>query len=238
MHLSQPCIVSGCPRMTKSHLTRLCSTHVDRKRNHGHPEQRPIRMTDLRPYLRKIDAWRRTVHQDLWPTVDRQWSAVLVPLAQENLEARGLNAKYRKEAAREVLALDAGLEDKAKIVNINLALWLFYQANKPRFVDANCFRHAIAKMTRGLCPFSKRRKFDLDTGAYASWASYCPPRTLQQLGDWLSEAYGTAGVVLAKHQGQTKRESVQQKDRLKELLTAIASDHDDPNPTLIHQGEA
>jgi hypothetical protein len=209
--------------MAKSPLTRLCATHVNRKRNHGHPEQRPIRSHDLRPYLRRIRTWRKAVHLQLWPAIDQQWSDVLVPLAQDNLQARGESAKYRRLAAHELLAIDAGVADKARIADLNLAIWLFYQENRSRFVNADCFVHTLGKLTRRLCPSSRRRTFSVQAGEFHTWSKYASPRTIRQLGEWLIEAYGTAGVTLAKTQFERKRTAKRQKERLKELLGAISA---------------
>jgi len=178
-------------------------------------------MNDLQPYLRRIAAWRKTVHLELWPVIDQQWSPMLVPLARENLQAWGENAKYRRAAAREIIAIDAGVEEKTKIADVNIALWMFCEEHRTRFVDPICLVHALGKLTRRLCPSATRRKFDLNTGTNQSWVKYSSARTLHQLGSWLIDAYGAAGVRLARAQFQERQDARHQKARLKELLGEI-----------------
>ena len=124
-----PCRVDGC---TRARLTqgwaRLCNLHSMRMRKYGHPEQRSIKINELRPYR---EAVRKTIERN--PQVD--WQAIYahwlkaVRMAQEVLDtmrAGTPQVKYERDAAQMICSIGSAVEPSV-VFEIVSALWLLQE---------------------------------------------------------------------------------------------------------------
>jgi hypothetical protein len=108
-----PCRVSGCHRTTANKgWSKLCNMHLMRHRKYGHPEQRSIKINELRPYRESI---RRVIERN--PQVD--WSAIYaqwlraVGVAQEALDTLRTgkpHVRYDREAAQMICSIAGSVE--------------------------------------------------------------------------------------------------------------------------------
>jgi hypothetical protein len=189
----------------KSRYGNHCSAHTSFQRLHGDVRQRPIRKPELKPYLAKLKHWRGTLDPTLWTGVDGQWAGVLLPLAEDQISTK-FNKKARRAAGREILAIDAGVEDKAEIADLVLALWLLAEDDRKRFVNDKAFKFETARLVRNLAPSTRRHTLNPTEGKPKTYFTRTPAPVMEVLGGWLHDAYGAAGLTLARTQWARERE--------------------------------
>lgn len=220
--MSRSCIVVGCGQPTAGY-SHLCTRHRKATTRHGHPLQAPVRVSDLKPYLRTLRGCRsRNPDSPLWEGLRQRWR-LLVGAAAERLQSfhRGVpDNRYVVSAARELQKL-AGAVAEDTVIDTLLAMFFLYVAQPHRFKSDRAFDHQLVRRVRALA--------DLNVGRYWSQRSRrvklvyrdLPPKTAGVLAQLLRETFGVVGIRLAEHElGREERER-QERLRLAEAVEAL-----------------
>lgn len=192
--MKRQCRASGCTALTTLYGI-YCSTHKDRNRRHGAPDQRGITKFDLKPYLTQIQA-RIEKNQGLtiWTLLDQRWAG-LTSYA-EGFEL-GTRSRWTHDAAKEVRKL-ALMVDPRLAVTIVLAMYLMREQAGHRFRSDRAFNTQLVRRLRALTEANVLFSTSTRTGRQARVYTEVPPRVTAIMAEWIIGALGTAGVWFAR----------------------------------------
>src|SRR4051812_6041753 len=98
------CKVGGCGCRTTRHGV-YCKTHDTTSRRHGHPEQKAIRHSELKPYIERIlKRIEKNPASPVWSIIESRWLDV-VAYARELLASKRAMVRYERLAATEVIKI-------------------------------------------------------------------------------------------------------------------------------------
>jgi hypothetical protein len=145
-----PCRVSGCRNTTSNKgWSRLCNAHLMRHRKYGHPEQRSIKINELRPYRESVrKAIDRNPQVD-WSAIYSQWTRT-VGVAQEALQtiSTGIpHLRYEREAAQMICSIASAVEPQV-VFEIVSALWLLQEVEGGKIKSDASFQSIVIQSLR------------------------------------------------------------------------------------------
>ena len=150
IHSGRPCNVSGCRRFTTTASWRgYCNKHLMAHRKYGDPEQRSIKIGELRPYRESVRKVIERNPQVDWTAIYARWG-VAVGIARDTLATfRNGQAgfKYDREAAQMVCAI-AGAVEPQVVFEIVSALWLLLEAEGGKIKSDDAFRSLVIQSLR------------------------------------------------------------------------------------------
>lgn len=231
------CRVSGCNQQTTSSISTLCARHKAAQRKHGHPEQEPVRKSELNAHLATVRrAIRRNPNSDVWSVLRARWNAL-------QLHARGILAdhhdgrpgtSYERQAAAEFLRLcdggagpptptsEADLSDADKIacrslgsaIEGVLAICVMQDlVPAKRFASDDAFLVQAARVARKAVP--RYRKGGMDGRAELS------PRAFLVLGRWMVETFGLPAYRIAEGEKVRRTKADAERARLHAALREL-----------------
>lgn len=204
------CIIRGCNRRARSY-GRLCETHHMRKNRLGSEHQHPVNRRDLNRYVAAVRDWisfhenpeqDRDTLRKLWDTIAIEARAVV-----SEMEARGCGHLPTYDAARIVIKIDQGHEDKIEVayhVTALIALSLDGQFN---LINDKSAKATLANVVLKFLP--TQRSWSPAKGISAKKKD-AKREVRLVLGGWLLDAYCRVAVMLIK----TRNERQHQKDQL------------------------
>ena len=213
------CRVPGCTTPA-SRWGTLCSTHKSRQRRHGHPSQEGITKADLAPFLAVIRQRKaRNPDSPLWPGIEARWAALVDHcrgVVATALDGRAMNRDERT-ACHEVVKLAEHVEP-AEVVETALALYLMHEQQPRRFLSDDAFRHQLSRRLRGLAEVNAGTWFDHTTNKVKRVYRDLPATATQVMGAMLVEAFGLAGLLLARREAE---DAEKQRREIEDLAQAV-----------------
>jgi hypothetical protein len=194
------CAVDGCLDHTSS-FRPWCNRHSLARRNHGHPEQRPIDKTTLRPFTRAIEAKLRA---------HPEWTGIA--LAKERWreamrDQRALHAAYFEggqamrrwevRTAQDLIRVDEGVEVKAILVTI-AAMFLMAEDMPRLFRDDRAWRYQLVRMVRKLTSTSLGTVYDHRAGKVRGIYRVRREAEVMAFERVITEVFGGLAMALAR----------------------------------------
>jgi hypothetical protein len=202
------CRVSGCCSPTSSRYSIYCTTHKARLRRHGATDQEGITKGDLKPFLRLVQARiEKNSENPLWTQLDARVAA-LADHARSLLVYRGAMPRYERIAAHELQKLSDAATPR-EVAETALALFMMNELEPRRFKTDRAFRTQLVRRVRGLTDLNAGSWYDHHTGKTKRAYKELTPRASMVMGQWLADAFGGAGLHLAKLE-QTQQQQKQQ----------------------------
>ncbi|MBO1908462.1 hypothetical protein J4G37_26680 [Microvirga sp. 3-52] len=209
--MTRLCRVSGCCASASSRYSIYCTTHKARLRRHGAVDQQGITKGDLKPYLRLVQARvEKNQESPLWPQLEARLAA-LADHARSLLAYRGAMSRHERIAAKEVVKLSDAVAPW-EIVQTTLALVIMQELQPRRFKTDRAFRTQLVRRVRGLTDLNAGSWFDHQTGKTKRAYKELTPRAAAVIAQWLADAFGGAGLHLAKLE-QTEADKKQQEQQ-------------------------
>ncbi len=208
--MERPCAVTACT----GHATRWgrhCSNHAAHARRHGHPRQRAVTKTELKPYEALINARiERNRDNPVWPGLEANWKA-LEAQAEQTLATyqRGApSVRYVVSAAREVVRLGHDVEPRQIIVTA-LAMYLLQDANERRFLSDEAFAFQLARRVRRLTATNAGTSYDHVSGRVKRVYRELPPRVARTFSGWVIAVLVGTGILIARLERRQREEKQQ-----------------------------
>jgi len=198
--MKRTCRVPGCTQETASRYSPYCSVHKARLRRHGAVDQDGITAADLKPYLSKVNA-RIEKNRDspAWGQLDGRW-LTLVDHANSVIAAyeKGrASPRHEVKAAHEVVKI-AGAAQAREVVETALAMFIMQEFEPRRFRSDDAFRVQLVRRVRALANMNAGEFYDHRADKTRRVYREVSPRAVAVMGHWLSEAFGVAGLRLAR----------------------------------------
>lgn len=194
----RPCTVNNCSRPAHGY-SYLCSAHHLNNRKNGHPEQRAIYKTDLKPCEALVtDRLDRFPANPVWDVVQRRW-AVAVDHATNFMHMANLGKphnKHERQACMEILKLrrDQKWQD---VMTAAAGMFVLQDILPEKFKSDRAFTFQLVRMVRKLGNISAGRQLD-SKGRVRKIYPYFPPKAVEILGDWLTQIFGELGLRIAR----------------------------------------
>lgn len=216
------CRVTSCRKAT-TRWGRLCTTHRNHQRRHGHPEQTGVTKGELAPY-RKIVRDRKARNPDnpFWSAVEARWLAVVDTarrVVDRYQDGEPMPQTHRK-ACEELIRV---AEDVAPwIVSETALAMVILQNDKPRrFKSDDAFRQQFARRVRGLTDLNAGSWYDHGTGKVKRVYRDISAKTAIEIGQTLVEVFGYPGLLLARHEEQATQRKRQERMELASMVEAL-----------------
>jgi hypothetical protein len=222
--MTRTCRASGCTNSTSSRYSAYCSAHKARLRRHGAVDQEAVTKADLKPYLKLVRVRiEKNTDSPLWGRLEARWGALVE-------HARGVLAYYQRGhagprheriAAQEIVKLSEAVAPR-EAVETALAMFMMQELERRRFRSDAAFRAQLARRVRGLT--------ELNAGVYYDHLSGRPKRTYRELtpraaaliAHWLAEAFGGAGIHLARREQTDQEKKISERLELHKALEELA----------------
>jgi hypothetical protein len=191
------CRAAECDASASSRYSAYCSTHKARLRRHGAVDQAGITKGDLKPFLRLVQARiQKNSDSPLWTQLEARLAA-LADHARSLLAYRGAMPRHERIAAQELRKLTDAVAPR-EVVETALALFVMQELQPMRFKTDSAFRTQLVRRVRGLTDLNAGSWFDHRSGKTKRAYKELTPRAASVLGQWLADAFGGAGLHLAK----------------------------------------
>jgi hypothetical protein len=177
-----------------------------RHRKYGHPEQKSIKIGELRPYREAIQKVIERNPQVDWSAVYAQWLRA-VGVAQEALDTLRTgkpHVRYDREAAQMICSIAGSVEPQV-VFEIVSALWLLQEVEGKKIKSDASFQSIVIQSLRreGGCQrtFAKAKwRPGMSIGAIGQTVTYniTSQRTRSAAYEYVSKGIGLAAVSVAK----------------------------------------
>jgi hypothetical protein len=223
--MAKPCAVVGC-RRAATRYSPHCEHHRTHARRHGHAEQLPLRAHEIEEHRAAVRAFMaRHPKEEGWAIIGRRWKAVLAE-AQGEIDAREsghATARHHYESAKALQRL-AGRVEYETLLETALALLLHLEANPGRYRSDDAFRFQFARIMRRLAPITATgTAWDEARGrvrkTYRDWS----PRLIRSFANRLLDAFGAAGIGLARRLKAAEARRQEEARRLADSLDRMVS---------------
>jgi hypothetical protein len=217
------CRAPGCTSPADSRFAIYCSAHKARQRRHGAVDQAGVTEAALAPYRSRVRARvKRNEGSPLWAQLEARWRTV-VDHAQGIREAaeRGhVGIAHERKAADE--AVKIGTEAEAsRVVETALAMFLLLEDQPRRFRSDASFRVQLVRRVRALTDVNAGTYWDDKAGKVRRVYRDLSPRAGLVLGLWLADAFGGAGLHLAKLEERDRDAKERQQQELHAALEGL-----------------
>ena len=213
------CKVGGCACRTTRHGL-YCKTHDTTSRRHGHPEQKAIRHFDLKPYIERVlKRIEKNPDSPVWSIGESRWLDV-VAHAQEVLCSKKATIRWERLAASEVIKIADCVEPRT-IVETALAFYLLAEDQPRRLKSDRAHDFQLARRVRGLAPLNVGQWYNHGTGRMQMAYKDIAPRTTMYLANWIKQALGSTGLMLADKERREAKSKLQRTSILYDALSAL-----------------
>lgn len=152
----------------------------------------------------------------------KRWEA-LASYAEEQLQSqqRGVPmSRHLMEAMNELRKLRQFAELEA-VIEVTLAMYLLEDDSPRRFRSHQAFGRQMVRRVRALVDGHIGTYYDTETGAVKRVYRDSKPRTTDTLAKFLVEAFGVAGVSLARLERTDRERKAQEQASLNRALTQL-----------------
>jgi hypothetical protein len=136
--MTRLCAASGCSSVSAGFST-FCTRHRKTLTRHGHAEQSPVTVHELRPYVRKVAARHKANRTSpAWTILTDRWART-VEQARQTIaayEAGRVSFRHAVQAAHQVKTL-AGSVPALAVVHTYAAMYLEHE-HRSRWADTCC----------------------------------------------------------------------------------------------------
>jgi hypothetical protein len=192
------CRAPGCATETSSRYSPYCNTHRGRLRRQGAVDQQTVTKKELAFYTKLVQARiDKNPNSPAWERLDDVWTRV-VAHAKVIVARRG-EARIRHEyiAAREVVTLGDTVPPR-EVVACALAMFAMWEMDQRRFRTDDAFRTQLARRVRRLTEANAAFYFDPVADKGKRVYRDLTPRAAKVFAGWLADAFGVAGIQLAR----------------------------------------
>jgi hypothetical protein len=182
--------------------------HLLRHRKFGHPEQKSIKIGELRPYREAIQKVIERNPQVDWSAIYAQWLRA-VGVAQEALDTLRTgkpHVRYDREAAQMICSIAGSVEPQV-VFEIVSALWLLQEVRGGMVKSDDAFKSLVIQSLRreGGCgrTFAKpkwRPGMSLKSLGQTVTYNLTSQRTRSTAYEYVSKGVGRAAVSVAKRE--------------------------------------
>lgn len=221
--MTRTCRALGCGAETTSRFSVYCANHKARLRRHGDVAQKGVTKTDLKPYARIVRARIvKNAESPAWDHLDSRWNAVADHARAVLVRSQQGQAGFRQEriAALQVIQL-ADTVAPREIVETALAMFVMQELEARRFRSDGAFRTQLVRRIRGLLGGNARNSGDDTSGRTKRTYSELPPRAAAVMGQWLAEAFGGAGLRLARLEMEERNREQGERQELHQALSEL-----------------
>jgi hypothetical protein len=228
------CRVNGCRRSAEGH-GRYCNKHKSHDRRHGHPEQRPVTVFELRHHKAACKAFlnRRANHDHLWANLRGAWRA-LVETAKAEVRAveRGeVHQTFKLAAFKDILRVAGGAEPDEVVLAL-CGMGHLWTEQPHRFRSDRAWFQQLARRFRGLTDTHVAKYQNAKTGKVHRVYAEPGPRAASYLGQLLAQSAlvsSGASIAMAAARQEERAEEAKASTLRKLMAAAEASGQlDDP----------
>ena len=221
--MTKYCKAPNCSEGTAGFST-LCDSHKQAQRRHGEATQTGVTVHQLRPYVTRVTARQaRNVDSQAWDILRARWAAC-VNEARREVEVAHAGAtfvRHRVDAARQVVHLgDAVSADE--VMQTALAMFLYSEDQPRRFKSDRAFDFQLARRVRGLSTQNAGSYWDDKEKRTKRVYKDMPPRVVEVFAGSLKEAFGLAGLMLARKEEEERRRTGEIGARLGAAIEALS----------------
>jgi hypothetical protein len=213
------CSVPGCGKPTSGY-SKHCSHHRQSLRRHGAETQDGVTVHELRPFIKRVAArYAKNPSSEAWVILRHRWET-LAAQARSTLDkylAGTPASRTTIEAADQIRAVADNVSPD-EVVHTALALYLMQDEQPRRFRTDRGFSFQLVRRIRGLTAINAGAYWDQKANRPKRVYRDLPPRVVETLAGWLTEAFGAAGVMLARREQQ---DAEKQRDEGKRLASAL-----------------
>jgi hypothetical protein len=170
------------------------------KARHGHATQTGVTVHELGPYLRKVEErYAANPTSPAWSLLRQRWSRT-VEAAQATVAnyAEGRTVvQWHLQACQHVMNL-AGSVDPMRVIKTYCAMYWMLEEQPRRFRSDKAFDHQVARRVRNLAKVAAGTYWNHRLQRTSRVYRDVPPRATEELARMLKEAFGTAGLQLAR----------------------------------------
>lgn len=217
------CQASGCSEAASGFST-YCDHHKQSLRRHGDPAQAGVTVHELRPYVAGVAARHaKNKDSDAWTILAKRW-VLLADHARAVLAryaAGEPSQRFEVKAAQQVVNLADTVPADA-VVHMAIAMYLFRDDQPGRFRSDKAFDYQLVRRVRGLSDVNAGTYWDQKAGRNKRVYRDLPPRAVEALAVWLKDAFGLAGLMLARKQRGEAAQVVEERHRLAAALEGLA----------------
>ncbi|TWS94986.1 hypothetical protein [Reyranella sp. CPCC 100927] len=185
---------------------------------HGHPEQRPVSSTELKPYLKTVETLRRRdPSAPLWPLLSSRWEAIAK--AAESV-ANDSTHRPSREAAKLVLGI-ARDADAAKVVDTALACFMYREAQPNTFASENAFDFQMVRRVRNLAPTNRGQWVNPNTGKTHYAYPFISPRAMAVIAKTIRDNFSLPAFKLTRRLEAEKDAKAQERAAVSEAIDSL-----------------
>lgn len=221
--MTRTCRAPGCGEPASTRFSLYCRAHKTRLRRHGAIDQEGVTEAALGPYRRLVRARvKRNETSPLWAQLEDRWATVVnhakgIVAAHERGET---GYSHERKAAHEVIKVAGDVEAKA-VVETALALFLMEGEQPRRFRSDAAFRWQMVRRVRGLTDLNAGTFYDHESGKVKRVYKDLTPRAVAVMGQWLADAFGGAGMHLAKMEERDREKAVSARQEMHQALEEL-----------------
>ncbi|MBZ9684642.1 MULTISPECIES: hypothetical protein [unclassified Mesorhizobium] len=213
------CRAAHCGAPTSSRFSPHCRRHKSRLRRQGDVEQTAIRQSELALYVSLVrERIAKNAHNPLWGHLDARWAALAT--SAKNTAGNRVQSRYQRQAAHEVLNLDA--ECSARDIAVTaMAMFLFWSERPERFLSDAAFRLQLVKRVRSLSSRHSGLRYDHRTGKQERVYRELSPKAGMIVARDLTAAFGGAGLQLAELEKRDQERKQAMTDEINQALREL-----------------
>lgn len=178
----------------------FCERHKRAQRRHGHAEQDGVTVSELKPFRVKVAARRaKNPTSPAWDLLAQRWALVAAHAAELSRTASEGQAglKHERQAAGLITSLAVNVPAET-VIEVALAMFILQETRPHRFKSDRAFDVQLARRVRGLAEVNAGTYWDDKRGKVKRVYRDTPPRVLMNLATSLTDAFGVAGLQLAR----------------------------------------
>ena len=192
------CTATGCDRPRVGY-SRFCDAHRQRDKRHGHPEQRAVLKSDVKPFAEEITDWIDTQPNagEIWASLESVWSAVITGARAEiaKKETGKSYIRWHVEACYGITRVAGDVNPREVIATI-LGMVAVQEIRPFIFRSDRAFLIQLSRRVMGLTESHAGRWRDYQTGRTKLVYRVPSPRSAVWLGRSLMESLGGLGITL------------------------------------------
>lgn len=213
-----PCDCPGCDKPAKGYL-RYCGTHNNRAYDFGHPDQLPLTVAHLRPWMKKLDRWFKntTEGRKSLAAVSEHYRKLAEAAVVEHrldlaeVERTGIIHRSGRYFTAEVVAKVWETKDPYQTILQLLAYGMIMREVPQGYFRSDlaeilCVTHVFIGQSQAL----QRVKFYPSSGKLIASRRHVNRRHREALGRWLLDNLAGLGVHISRRwnevAGQEKRD--------------------------------
>ncbi len=201
---------------TAAGFSTLCHNHKQAQRRHGEATQTGVTVHQLRPYLARVEARQaKNLDSESWTIVKNQWASqeaearVEIELAKSG----AVFVRHRILAAEQVVHLAQAVSADS-VMRTALAMFVYREDQPRRFRSDRAFDFQLVRRVRGLSTQNAGSYWDDKAKRTKLVYRDMPPRAIEALALILKNAFGLAGLMLARKEQSDDNKAREDRRRL------------------------